>query len=474
MTPWITVAQHLLDMFNVLTIGYFWTGNGIYTVLMFISLAFAILHKRRAAYEGLEDLRQLGILPPLTVIVPAYNEEDSIIETAESVRHADYPGLRLVVVDDGSTDSTLARLIRAFQLARTDLIYRASVSTAAVTAIFSSAEFPNLTVISKKHGGKADALNAGINFSRSPYVCTLDADSLVEPDGLLRLMAPIVRSTRNVVVSSGIICIRNGCKVVQGRVEEVRLPGSWMERLQVVEYLRSFLFGRAGWNLMRGTLVASGAMLVFHRQNVISAGGFSASTVGEDTELVVRLQRDAERRHEPIKISFSFDPVCRTQCPASFSMLARQRRRWQLGLCQTLWLNADMLFNPKFGVLGMCSFPFHFYIECLGAAVEFLGYLAVPVAFLLHLALWSFYVPLVLLSLLYAALLSVGAVLLEELTSRRYPRRRDLYLLLAGALIDNFGYRQLILYYRVQGLARFLMGFHQWEKVAHTAGAPAA
>ncbi|MGH9448052.1 MAG: glycosyltransferase family 2 protein, partial [Terriglobia bacterium] len=329
-------------------------------------------------------------------------------------------------------------------------------------------------VMSKTHAGKADALNTGLNFSRTPYVCTLDADSLIEQDALLRLMKPIVRSTREVVVSGGIVCIRNGCKVVRGRVDEARLPASWLERLQVVEYLRSFLFGRAGWNLMRGTLVASGALAVFHRQRVVNAGGFSGSTVTEDTEIVVRLQRDAALRHDPMEIAFSFAPVCWTQCPASLSMLARQRRRWQLGLCQTLWRNLDMLFNPKFGVLGLCSFPFHLYVECVGSAVEFLGYLIVPLAFALHLALWSFYVPLLLLSLLYAAFLSVGAILLEELTCRRYPSRRDLYLLLAGALIDNFGYRQLILYYRVQGLARFLTGFNGWEKVAHTADSGAA
>jgi cellulose synthase/poly-beta-1,6-N-acetylglucosamine synthase-like glycosyltransferase len=471
MMSWVGILQHLLDAFNVLTIAYFWSGNGIYTALMLVSLAFAVFHKRRRAYEGLEEIRRAGMLPPVTIIIPAYNEENSILETIRSARCADYPGLRVVVVDDGSTDSTLSRLITEFGLTPLNLIYRAEIPTGAVTQIFTSPEIANLAVIQKEHVGKADALNAGINFCRTSYFCTLDADCLIEPDALLRLMRPIVCSNRNVIASNGVVCVGNGCKVVRGRVQEARLPKSLLERLQVVEYLRSFLFGRAGWNLIDGTLVASGAMAVFHRQRVVNAGGFSSSTVGEDTELIVRLQRDAERRGEPAKISFSFDPVCWTQCPASLSMLARQRRRWQLGLCQTLWLNSDMLFNPKFRVLGLFSFPFHACVECLGSAVEFLGYLAVPLAFLLHLALWSFYLPLVFLSLLYSAFLSVGAVLLDELTSRRYPRRRDLYLLLATALIDNFGYRQLILCYRVQGLARFLTGFNKWEKVAHTAEA---
>jgi cellulose synthase/poly-beta-1,6-N-acetylglucosamine synthase-like glycosyltransferase len=469
MSPLMGIAQHVFHIFSVITLIYFFVGNGSYTILIFVSLPFAVLHNRRLEYQGLDALRESEELPPVTVIIPAFNEQDSILETVNSVRWADYPDVRIVVVDDGSQDFTLDRLVREFELARAGLIYRAVVPTGRVRAFFTNPAVPNLLVISKEHGGKADSLNTGINACRTPYFCTLDADSLIEPDALLRLMRPIVRSRKNVVISGGTIRIRNGCKTLEARVDEARLPSSWIERLQVVEYLRSFLFGRAGWSLIGGTMIVSGAMAIFHRQRVVDAGGFSSATVGEDVELVVRLHRYAQRRKEKIVAAFSFDPVCWTECPASLSMLARQRRRWQLGLCQTIWLNLGMLFNPRYGVLGVCSFPFHLSVESLGAAVELCGYLMVPIAFALHLALPAFFIPLVIFSLFYASFLSVSAILLEELTCRRYPRRRDLYLLLAGALIDNFGYRQLILYYRVQGFLRFLTGIHHWEKVSHSA-----
>jgi cellulose synthase/poly-beta-1,6-N-acetylglucosamine synthase-like glycosyltransferase len=470
MSPLVPEAQHLLHAFSIITLIYFFAGNGAYTLLIFASFPSAVLHNRRLEYQGLEELRDSGELPPITVIIPAFNEEDSIIETVNSVRGADYPDLHIVVVDDGSQDSTLDRLMWEFELSWSGLIYRAVIPTRRVTGIFSSPAVPNLQVVRKEHGGKADSLNTGINACRTPYFCTLDADSLIEPDALLRLMRPIVRSRDNVVVSGGTIRIRNGCKTLQARVHEARLPSSWIERLQVVEYLRSFLFGRAGWHLLGGTMIVSGAMAIFHRQRVVDAGGFSAATVGEDVELVVRLHRCAHQRKEKVVTAFSFDPVCWTQCPASLSMLARQRRRWQLGLYQTVWLNLGMLFNPSYGVLGLCSFPFHLAVEGLGAAVELCGYLIVPLAFALHLMVPAFYIPLVVFSLFYASFLSVSAILLEELTYRRYPRQRDLYLLLAGAMIDNFGFRQLNVYYRVQGLFRFLMGSDQWEKVSHTAG----
>ncbi len=463
MIPFAAVGEHILREFNLLTIAYFVAGNGAYTVLMLVALAFVMVRNRGRTYLELEELRDSGVLPPLTVIVPAYNEAETILETLRSVQQADYPQTRVVIVDDGSSDSTLERLTKTLRLEPRDLIYRLALPTRPVKQLWVSTVFPNLLVISKEHGGKPDALNAGINACRTPYFCTLDADSLIEPDALLRLMRPIVRSHHTVSVSGGIIRVRNGCKVEQGLVAKPMLSQSWLERLQVVEYLRSFLFGRAGWNLLGGTLIVSGAMAVFDRQLVIEAGGFSDATVGEDMEMVVRLQKRARRRTTPTRVAFDFDPVCWTRCPSSVSTLARQRRRWQLGLCQTLWMNWRMMFNPRYGVLGMVSFPFHVCIECLGAVIEFLGYLVVPAAFALHLALPAFYIPLVLLSLVYAAFLSAGAILLEELTYRRYPRRRDLYVLLLGALVDNFGFRQLVLFYRVQGFALFLAGFNRWE-----------
>lgn len=458
-----------MDVVNVLAIVYFFVGNGVYTLLMLISIVSAVAYNRRLGYQGLDGLRGSPATPPVTIIVPAYNEQDSILETVCSALQSDYPDFHLIVVDDGSTDETLPRLLREYQLGKVDCIIRSPLPVRRFYAAYASAEHPRITVIAKENGGKADALNAGINFCRTPYFCILDADCVVEPDALLRLMRPIVQSSREVLVSGGVIRIRNGCKVADGRIERVRLPRLWMEKLQVVEYLRGFLFGRLGWDLTGGTLIVSGAMALFPRQRVIDAGGFSARTVSEDMELIVRLRRQAAREERRARTSFILDTICWTECPSSISMLARQRRRWQLGLCQTIAINLSMLFNSRYGRAGLVSFPFHLFIEALGSAVEFAGYLAVPIAFLLRLALLNFYVPLIILSLVYASFLSVGAVLVEELTYRRYPSQRDFYALLGWSAVENFGFRQMIVYFRLQGFLRFLTGFHKWEKVAHAA-----
>lgn len=459
--------ENSVALFNIIVLSYFFLGNGFYTVLLLLSLRATSIHVRRLTYQGLDALRKSPLTPPLTIIIPAWNEAGVITHAVASALQADYPQLQIIVVDDGSTDLTLDRLIENFQLVEIDGTYHPTLPTAPLRAFYLNPEIPNLLVVSKVRGGKPDALNAGINLCRSPYFCNLDADCLLERDALLRLMDPIVNSTVETVVSSGIVRILNGCATRNGRVVKVGLPSRALERFQVVEYLRSFLCGRTGWHLLGGTLIVSGAFAVFHRPTVIEAGGFCHDTVTEDMDLVVSLHQWAADKHRKVHISFTSDPVCWTECPASLTMLARQRRRWQLGLCQTLWKHSAILFRQKYGIVGCLSFPFHSYVEGLGAAVETLGYLLLPLGFLFGLVSPFVLMVFVLLGFIYGSFLSVGAVLVEELTYRRYPRFRDLLTLLGYAAFENFGYRQLILYFRFQGTLKFLAGSRHWEKVSH-------
>lgn len=468
---WRQTFYHVMNMFNVLIVAYFFLGNGIYTFLMTLSLISVWLHNRRLTYQGLDELRESVVTPPATIIMPAWNEQEIIVQSVGSILKTDYPNLEVVVVDDGSTDETLLRLINGFRLVQMDLIYRPRLPTRPIRGFYMNPRIPNLIVISKENGGKPDALNVGINMCRTPYFCTLDSDCLLERDALLRLMRPIIRSPINTVASGGIVRILNGCEVKDGQVVRVGLPLGRLERFQVVEYLRSFLFGRTGWNLLGGTLIVSGAFAVFHRETVVDAGGFKHDTVTEDMDLIVQLHHWSIHRKRKIKMTFTSDPVCWTECPATLANLSKQRRRWQMGLFQTLWKYSEMLFNRKYGAIGMLSFPFQLYIEGFGAAVELLGYFMVPLALLLGIVPPTLFVLFVVLGLVYGSFLSVGAVLLEELTYRRYPGFRDLLKLLLYAVAENIGYRQLVLYYRFQGLLRFVTGFRQWEKVVHVGAA---
>lgn len=465
------LAQDALTFVNILLAVYFIVGNGGYSVLMVMSLASVWLHKRRHRYEGLQQLRTSPVTPPVTVIMPAWNEQEIIVDAVRSVLGTDYPGIQVCVVDDGSSDETLPRLRDAFNLVPSARIERRQLRTRSLRGYYVSPEFPNLIVISKQNGGKPDALNAGLNMCRTPYFCTLDADCILEPDAILRLMRPVIHSPRQIVASGGMVCVLNGCTVEGGKVAKVDLPRTGLERFQVIGYLRSFLFGRTGWNLMGGTLIISGAFAVFQREIVIETGGFSSDTVTEDMELVVRLRRWAAERGRKVRTTFASDPVCWAQCPATLRMLGRQRRRWQLGLCQTLWKHRGMFFDPTFRTMGFLSLPFHALVEALGAVVEPAGYLMIPLAAALDPRLLTFLLPLLLFSLAYSGLLSVAAVVLEELTHRRYVAIRQLATLLFYALIENFGYRQLVLLYRLEGVLRFLTGFRKWEKVVHV-GAP--
>jgi len=470
MEVWRQTFYHTMNMFNVLIVLYFFIGNGMYTVLMISSLISVWLHNRRLVYQGLSELRDSVVTPPVTIIMPAWNEQSIVVKSVRSVLKTDYPNLEVIVVDDGSSDDTLQRLIEGFGLVKMDLIYRPRISTRPIRGFYLNPDLPNLLVVSKENGGKPDALNVGINVSRTPYFCTLDSDCLLERDALLRLMNPIVKSPVNTVVSGGIVRILNGCEEKDAQVVRVRLPEGRLERFQVVEYLRSFLFGRAGWDLLGGTLIVSGAFAVFHRESVIESGAFGRDTVTEDMDLIVQLHRWAMHHGRKIRTSFTSDPVCWTECPKEFGMLQRQRRRWQMGLFQTLWKHSEMLFNRKYGVLGLLSFPFQVYIEGVGAAVEFIGYFMVPIAIMFGMVPPTLYVLFVIVGLMYGGFLSVGAVLLEELTYRRYPGFRDLMTLLLYAFLENVGYRQMVLYYRFQGVVQFVRGYRQWEKVVHVGG----
>jgi len=467
MDMWGPFLDHGLVVFNLVILSYFVLGNGIYTALMVMSVRAIWFHSRRQTYQGLTDLKESSLTSAVTIIIPAWNEERIIVETVRSALGVDYPQHAVIVVDDGSTDSTLKRLATAFMLAPASLNYDAVLPTSPVRGFYLSSHFPKLLVVHKQRGGKPDALNTGINLCRTPYFCCLDADCILERDSLLRLMEPILSSPREIIVSGGVVRIINGSTGSNGQIVKLGLPRTFLERFQVVEYLRSFLTGRNGWSLLGGTVIVSGALALFQHQAVVDVGGFSADTVTEDMDLVITLREHAARNHTGAEFSFTSDPVCWTECPSTYTMLSRQRRRWQLGLCQCLRKHRGMLLRPRYGIVGMLSLPFHLYIEALGTLVEFLGYLLVPLSFLGGFTSPALLALFILLGLAYGGFLSVGAVLLEEMTYRRYPRLKDLLVLLAYAMLENVGYRQLILFFRVQGILKFLVGSHRWEKVMH-------
>lgn len=458
---------HFFDYLNSVVLVYFLVSSAVYTALMVLSLYTVTLHSRVARQLGYGNLGDSPVTPPVTLIIPAYNEEDAIVATAVSMLDLNYPEKEVIVVDDGSTDHTVLRLVQHFDLQRVEMVYREAIPAQRPIVFYLNPEVPGLLLVSKENGGKSDALNVGINLSHCPYFCTVDADSIIERDALLRLMAPVVHSNVNTVVSGGVVRIANGSTLEKAEVRTVQMPATWLERCQVVEYIRTFLFGRPGWNFLNATFICSGAFCLLQKQAVVLAGGFSTDTVTEDIDMIAKLHRFLKDKGWKYKMVFTTDPVCWTEAPHDLMTLAKQRRRWQLGLMQTVMRHHKMIGNPHFGATGMLSMPFHAYVEALGCVVEAAGTLLLPFSlFFSSMPLWLFGL-VILVALSYGTLLSMGSILLADATVRRYPRYRDVWILMLYTLVENFGYRQIITLFRAHGVIQYFLGQHKWEVVKH-------
>jgi cellulose synthase/poly-beta-1,6-N-acetylglucosamine synthase-like glycosyltransferase len=427
----------------VVTLTYFTALNLLYLTFTGIAWAEITRHLRlRRSFAGDEAFAS-PLTPGISVLLPAYNEEAGIVESVRSLLALRYPRLEVVVVNDGSSDATIARLADAFDLVPVRKAIRDGIATKTVRAAYVSRRHRNLSVVDKENGGKADALNCGVNAALYPYVCAIDADALIEPDALLQVSAPIFDDPERVAATGGIVRIANGCTIDHGRVTAVHLPRSRVATLQVVEYFRAFLVGRVGWSRLNALLIISGAFGLFRRSLVEAVGGYWTETVGEDVELVVRLHRYLRERDEPYSIAFVPDPVCWTEAPEDLRTLSRQRRRWHRGLAQTIWRHKRMFGNPRYGVLGLLAFPYFTLFELLGPVIEVVGPVATVYWWaegrLSNLFLCSFLA----VSFLLGILLSVAALALEELSFRRHPQTREVARLVGYSVLENLGYRQL-------------------------------
>lgn len=407
---------------------------------------------------------------PISVVVPAFNESASIITSVRALLQLEYPQFELIVVNDGSTDDTLDKLIDEFGMQRFPEAYRARVPCADVRGVYRSTRIANLRVVDKENGGsKADASNAGINACRYPLVCVVDADSVLQPDSLRRVVRPFLEDPTTVAVG-GTVRISNGCVVRQGFLEKVALPKNFLALVQVVEYLRAFLFGRMGWSPINGLLIISGAFGLFHKETLVEVGGYNPAAVGEDMELVLRLHRMMKEKRRPYRITFVPDPVCWTDAPANLRDLKSQRVRWQHGLGQALMLNKSLIFNRHGGAVSWVAIPFYLVFELLGPIIEVAGYLFIFTCWWMDWLSWPEAGIFLALAIGLGVLLSTSAIMLEELSFHMYPRIGQLVTLYAVAVLENFGFRQLTAFWRFQGLVRWLRGGkHKWESLTRSA-----
>lgn len=453
--------QAVIEVAQLTFIAYFVLLTLIYLLLNCISYWVITRYMRR--YDNQLLPASYGpLVPPVSVLVPAYNEEQSIVDSVQSILQLEFPKFEVVVVNDGSKDGTLQALIDAFDLYYFPEAYRQHLKSKPVQAVYRSHIYPDLRVIDKANGGKADALNAGINASNYPLFCAVDADSILQRDSLERIVRPFIDEPDTVAVG-GSIRVANGSEVRSGLLTKIGLPKSWLARFQVVEYLRAFLFGRMGWSPLNGMLIISGAFGLFQKRAVMQIGGYQASTVGEDMELVLRLHAHFSRQERPYKITFIPDPVCWTEAPEDLRTLKNQRTRWQRGLMESLTKNPRLFFSTNGGAAGWLAYPFMLVFEGLGPLMELAAYLLTAYFFFAGLVALDFTLLFIIAAFGFGVFISVFALILEELTFRTYTRKRDLLSLILYAVLENFGYRQLNSWWRVRGLWQFLRGRkHHW------------
>lgn len=459
---WQEIFYSTFYFVETLIIIYVAAINLIYFVMMAIGFFVLRAYRTRLKHAEYDALLKSSLVPSVAVLAPAYNESATIRDSVRAMLNLHYPNHEVIIISDGSKDDTLAILIDEFKLYKSSRQPSGTIPTKLVKAVYESRDPIRLLVINKENGGKADSLNAGLNYARALLVAAVDSDSLLEQEALLSVVKPFLEDPERTLAAGGIIRVANGCTVEHGRITHVAAPTSLLARFQAVEYLRAFLGGRVAFSFLNSLLIISGAFGVFRRDAVLEAEGFVTSTVGEDMELVVRLHNLWRNSGRDYRIVFVPEPVCWTEVPETLKILKQQRNRWQRGTVESLWLHRRMLFNPKFGVLGLFAFPYFLLFEMLGPAVELLGYALTIIGLALGLISINVALLFFVVSILFGILLSVSALILEELTLRRYPSPRDVLKLFVAAVVENFGFRQLLTLWRVQGLIDGIRGKQGW------------
>ena len=457
------MVRDLLLGYGIFAMCYIMTVYSIYFFIMCLSFRRIAEIFKGVFYSRFDSLAVSEHVPPVSILVPAYNEQLTIIESVRSLLQLDYPHYEVIVVNDGSKDATLQVLIDEFKLKKGDYrFYSQKLETSEILGVYHNREFPNLFVLDKKNGGKADALNAAINFSHYPLICTIDADSLLERDALTRMARVYLENPEETVGIGGNIRIGNGCLIENGMVKKVNLPQKLLPMLQTIEYLKAFLGGRIGWSSVNSLLIISGAFGMFQKQAVIDVGGYREGFPGEDMNIVIKLHKYMLEQKRPYRIAFCPDAVCWTQAPDTFRILGSQRKRWGRGNLKNMWDFRRLWFNPKYKQIGLFSIPYNVLFETLNPYFKITGFAALCGYALMDMTKLHIVLTFILVNVLISLIFNCGALLLEEIAFRRYRKVSDFLKMMAYSLLLSFGYDQLNAYWRFLGHIDFFRNKKTW------------
>jgi poly-beta-1,6-N-acetyl-D-glucosamine synthase len=439
-----------------------------YLLIVIYSIAEIKLYIRKSSFTDYNLLASSEYAPTVSILAPAYNEGANIIENVRSLLAVHYNNIELIVINDGSKDDSLQKLIEAYNLVKIPFLVNEKIKTKPIRGIYKSGNslYHKLIVVDKINGGKADALNTGINVASNKYLVCIDVDCILEQDAMLKLIKPFLEETnKRVIATGGVIRIANSCEVLNGKLVKVHLPKQLLPRMQTLEYIRAFLLGRMAWSRMNGLLIISGAFGAFDREIAIKAGGYNHATVGEDMELIVRMRRYMHENKLPYKVSFIPDPLCWTEAPASYKILGRQRNRWTRGTIETLQIHKKMFFNKRFGILGILSYPYWFFYELLAPIIEFAGFVGLSIFAMAGYISWPFFLLLLAFILSFGFLYSVFAILIEVLTFNQYKRRSEIFKLILIAFAEPVFFHPFVVWSAVRGNIDFLRKKKSWGEM---------
>lgn len=470
---------------NALFFEFFLYGILFYSFLvlllyLFIGVFSTVEIRKYLRNNSFADWKVLAAsehLPGMSILAPAYNESANIIENVRSMLSVNYSRVEVIIINDGSKDDTLPKLIREYDLYKTNTFINQQIATKKVRGVYKSNNpvYNRLIVVDKENGGKADSLNVGVNLAQHAYVVCLDVDCVLEQDALLKMIKPFLEETKvRVIASGGVVRIANNCKIENGRLIKVNMPNKLLERIQIVEYIRAFLLGRMAWSRLNGLLLISGAFGAFDKEIVIKCGGYNYKTVGEDIELIVRMRRYMEENRLPYKVTFIPDPLCWTEVPSNYKVLGRQRNRWTRGTIETMRMHKIMFFNPRYGLLGMVSYPYWFLFEFLAPIIEFIGLIFFFVFAWLGLVQWGSFFILLGCILSFGFLYSAFAVLIEVLTYNQYKGKNDMYKLMMAAFLEPFIFHPFIVWSAIKGNFYYIRRKNTWGEMTRKGLNPAA
>ncbi len=427
---------------------------GVYFSLAIVSAIELYKNLKETKITNYDALHSSPFTPTITVLAPAYNESVTIVENIKALHGLYYPSFETIVINDGSKDNTLEKTIKAFELEKVPYVIDYKIPCNEVLGIYKSKKksYSNLTVIDKVNGGKADALNSGINIAKGDYFVSIDVDSIIDPHALKKLIKPFFEETdRKVIAAGGVIQIANSCKIEDGQLTEINVPDKFLPRCQVIEYSRSFLMGRLAWSRLDGLLLISGALGIFDKEVVINCGGYFTKTVGEDMELVVRMRKYMTNIGKKYKVVYISDPLCWTEAPSSLKVLGSQRNRWTRGTIDTILFHKNIFFNRKYGFMGMVSHPYWVFFEWLAPLVEVLGIIYFIVIASLGQPNWPLFFVMLFFVYFFAITFSTYAILFDHLAYNRYNQKKMILKLVLTSWLEPILYHPLIVYWGLRG-----------------------